>query len=72
MHFGYLFVHRCFLFLSCGLRIRLDVLVISAYGHGFLFLHGPKVILDTPVISPYEHDFLFIHVGCDVLVMSLC
>jgi len=44
------------------MKIRLDVLVISAYGHRFLFLHGPKVMLDTPVITLYENDFLLIRV----------
>jgi hypothetical protein len=60
---GYLSVCKCFLFLSCGLRIRLDILVIPEYGHSSPFLHGPKVMLDIPVIALYKHDFLFIHVG---------
>jgi hypothetical protein len=71
-HFVYLSLYKCFLFLSCGLRIRLDVLVIFVYGHSFLFLQGLKVMSDTPVINLYENDFLFIRVGWDILVISLC
>jgi hypothetical protein len=49
-HFVYLSLYRCFLFLPCGLRIRLNILFVSAYGHGFLFLHVLKDMLENQVI----------------------